>query len=122
MLLPDKSWVDVDPLSLFGLCKDGEMKSSSPLSFQRAFVPAKVPECRMHSQRKNKSVCCPLSRLALLLPESHHQAGRPFSQGCSPGCEVPEMSTEERSKEVLDLGCLFCLAPVILHFLLLKSF
>lgn len=40
MLLPDNSRVDVDPLSLFGLCKDGGMKNSSPLSSQRASPPS----------------------------------------------------------------------------------
>lgn len=39
MLLPDNSRVDVDPLSLFGLCKDGGMKNSSPLLSQRASPP-----------------------------------------------------------------------------------
>lgn len=60
MLLPDNSWVDVDPLSLFGLCKDGGMESSRPSSSPRA-PPPQVPAQHTHGQRQSKSGCCPLS-------------------------------------------------------------
>lgn len=83
MLLPDSSWVDVDPLSLFGLCKDGGMKSSRPLSSQRASPSPRRPEVpshRTHCQRKNKSVCCPLSSFAPLLLGPGPKQG-----GLSPG-------------------------------------
>ena len=64
MLLPDNSWVDVDPLSLFGLCKDGGMESSRPSSSPRAFSPTpEVPAQQTHGQSQSKSACCPLSSL-----------------------------------------------------------
>lgn len=66
MLSPDYSWVDVDPLIPIWHVERWSNEKLKCVVTQEGFLPG-VSEQHLKSQRKNKSLCSPLSGFVLLL-------------------------------------------------------